>query len=802
MAMKFTHTNQPINDQKFSYDALKAPRTEFYPSFSWQWASPLSKEEIKRQLDLYAANDVKLLYILPLPKEFRPNTMPTNLEPDYLTDGYFEMYRYAAEYAIKKGMQLWLYDEGGWPSGSACGLVLKNKPHLHYRVMEKREVSSPYTPGAGALAAFCEGKRISEGFESDKSITEYYHRPAETIFPNISDAETVDEFIRLTHEQYKMHIGHMFGKSITAVFTDEPHTERLGYPQGFEEKFRERYGYDMLDHLPELYIDPDLDVDDAAKKIRIDYTDLLAEVFAENFFLKCRTWCRENNMLFTGHLNGEHVTLDKKQGFHHILRQLRCFDMPGIDTIWRQVFPGQENHFFPRFAGSAANQAGNPYTVSESFAIYGAGLTFDQMRYVMLYQMSRGINMINIMSIHYSFDGLERKGARPAFMPLLPTWRHLKDYCGYTARMSYLMSLGVPENRCAVYMPMTDLWSGGDHAYAAVKSFDNTVFALEARHSPCDIIDDDFLETAKIENGALVTGTASYTSVVIPNNVTVTEASKKVLNAFKSVGGLVVGTEDVDQVERGAEIEGVKVNLAKRRVENGMIYLVTNEHTDTDTIKVKFKESGNIYEIDAMHSILYTYEGEPLTLASGEGKVFFVTDEKYEAKARRTFTKGEITVNDYEIRRESEFIIGDFTFEKHEIDEEYKVAKPGDWCELYGESFSGTVLYRMKFNLDEIPEAIEIDLGKIGYSCDITLNDNPLGTVCFAPYKLTAECEMLKNENEIIVRVCNTPANQYTTTKWLDEIPKNIIGPYHDIAKQFEHDTLASGLLTPVIIRY
>ncbi|MBO5305701.1 MAG: hypothetical protein J6B12_02950 [Clostridia bacterium] len=57
--MKFTHTDKPINDQAFSYDILKAPRTEFYPAFSWTWSDPLSKEEIKRQLDEYAANNVR-----------------------------------------------------------------------------------------------------------------------------------------------------------------------------------------------------------------------------------------------------------------------------------------------------------------------------------------------------------------------------------------------------------------------------------------------------------------------------------------------------------------------------------------------------------------------------------------------------------------------------------------------------------------------------------------------------------------------------------------------------------------------
>ncbi|MBR4186685.1 MAG: hypothetical protein IKQ87_13020, partial [Clostridia bacterium] len=192
----------------------------------------------------------------------------------------------------------------------------------------------------------------------------------------------------------------------------------------------------------------------------------------------------------------------------------------------------------------------------------------------------------------------------------------------------------------------------------------------------------------------------------------------------------------------------------------------------------------------------------PLVLASGEGKVFFVTGEQYDAKPRRTFTKGEITVSDFEVRRESAFIIGDERFEKHEIDEEFRPTKPGDWCGLYGESFSGTVLYRVRFSLDEIPDAVEIDLGRVGYSCDLTLNGKHLDRICFVPFKCTAEGELLEKENELIVRVCNTPANQYTAQTWIDEIPTNIIGPYHSIAKQFEHDTLESGLMSPVVIRF
>ena len=34
------------------------------------------------------------------------------MEPDYLTEDYFNMFRFAYEYAADKGMELWLYDEG------------------------------------------------------------------------------------------------------------------------------------------------------------------------------------------------------------------------------------------------------------------------------------------------------------------------------------------------------------------------------------------------------------------------------------------------------------------------------------------------------------------------------------------------------------------------------------------------------------------------------------------------------------------------------------------------------------------
>mgnify|MGYP007134557234 FL=1 len=77
------------------------------------WNAPTTREEIRNQLDAIYENSIRIIYILPEPRDFRPDTNPTTLEPDYLTEEYFKLYRYAADYAAGKGMHMWLYGEGG-----------------------------------------------------------------------------------------------------------------------------------------------------------------------------------------------------------------------------------------------------------------------------------------------------------------------------------------------------------------------------------------------------------------------------------------------------------------------------------------------------------------------------------------------------------------------------------------------------------------------------------------------------------------------------------------------------------------
>lgn len=804
--MKYESSRKYQRETRFNAECLNIPPTEFFPTYNWSWSTPVTKEGIKDRIDQMCEKNIKLFYILPIPKDFRPTTNPSDMEPDYLTEEYFDVYKFAVEYATKKGMQVWLYDEGGWPSGSATGKVVKARPDLINQSIKKVEASSPYVPSEKAISAFCDGVRISEGFTSEKPIDEYvidsWKDEFTPPYPSLINPETADTFISMTHEKYKKYLGEYIGREMQVTFTDEPSGGGRPWCTGFGEMFMEKYGYDVADYMPSI-IDDDNDTPEKAQA-KIDYHNMVAEMLSKNYLEKLRSWCHENNMQSAGHLGGENETINcVRHGFHHALRQLRSFDIPGIDTIWRQIFPGQKNHFFPRFASSAAEQIGAPYAFSESFSIYGAGFTFEQMRYVMLYQMVRGINLINIMGQAYDFIGYGMGGGRPVFMNKVPAWGQLQDFNMYSARMSYLMCLGTSASDTALYMPMNDMWANGKKSEKIFEDFDSIAYALEAMHSQFDIIDDDFLETAKVVNGKLTTGTAAYDTIVLPACKYMPDSSKAVLDAFVSAGGRVLSETELDKVKPVAQISCDKVAVRKKIVDNGAIYLINNESVNAETFSVSFPDKGNIYEIDAEKGRIFKADGlDSLTLVSGEGKVYFITDEVYDVPTRKKEGKVIASPCDFAMARVKSFVIGEETFESETFDEAYSETQLGDWRKTYGDGFSGVVSYKTSFKLDSIPESAVIDLGKVDYSVDkLIINGTDLGPLCMAPFVYEVDGKLLKEENELIINVANTCANQYVTTKVFDKWPYEVIGPYHKIAQQFEGEFVESGLIGPVTVK-
>ena len=365
------------------------------------------------------------------------------------------------------------------------------------------------------------------------------------------------------------------------------------------------------------------------------------------------------------------------------------------------------------------------------------------------------------------------------------------------------MSLGRSASDTGLYMPMRDIWTGGEYAEKVCADFDNTAWTLEKLHNQFDIIDDDFLETAELCGGKLKSGTAEYDTVVLPNCKYIPDSSKAALEAFVKAGGRVINYDELNKITPVAHISCDRVAVRKKILDNGVIYLINNESVNTETFSVSFADCGNIYEIDAESGKIYKASGmDKLTLVSGEGRVYFITDEELDVPFRKSVGKVIAQPTEFEMARVSSFIIGEQCFESETFDEEYTKTQLDDWRKTYGEAFSGVVSYKTSFKLDKIPESVLIDLGKVDYSCDkLIINGQDLGTRPMAPFVYEVDGKLLKEDNELIVNVANTCANQYVTTKSFDKWPKEIIGPYHKIAQQFEGEFVESGLLGPVIIK-
>ena len=441
------------------------------------------------------------------------------------------------------------------------------------------------------------------------------------------------------------------------------------------------------------------------KKAAADYYNLVSELFAKNYFERLRAWCRKNNIASSGHLNGEHETLGCiKYGFNHVMRQLRCFDIPGINTIWRQIFPGRETTFSP--------DSRHPPRI--------------------------------------------RQG-RPSFMPLIPAWRYLGKYNIYTARMSYAMSLGRPAVCHALYMPINDFWMEGDEASSACDSFDGIARYLERRHCPFDIIDDDFLETAEIKNGCLTTGTAAYEAVIIPECRPLVPESKKVLDMFASGGGTVIASHELDKIKPVAKINSDNISVYKKHLDNGALYLLVNEETERESFSVSFPEKGNVYELCADDGNIVPAAIPEVTLESGEGRIFLISDESFGPSGGTVNGNHCEELTKFEIRKTYGFKKGEQQFEALYYTDDYVRCVPGDWCSLFGDDFSGIAEYRMHFSLSRIPEYLQIDLGRVNYSCEVFLNGRSLGICCMSPYRCIAEKSLLKKRKRACYKRCQHP---------------------------------------------
>lgn len=346
-------------------------------------------------------------------------------------------------------------------------------------------------------------------------------QPGPAPYPDLLTPGVTDDFLRLTHEGYRRAVGDHFGRAIRWVFTDEPAMPAtqpgrcLTWTADFGAVFRRQHGYALEPHLADLLCWPP--PSRAVQEVHVDFHDTCSRLFLERYLLPGRRWCRRHRLLSGGHLNGEDEPRGNTDyGYGHILRALRAMDLPGVDVIWRQLFPGGRRHVFPKYASSAAHQTGRRLVAAEIFAVYGNGLQPRQMKWLVDYLLVRGINTFVLSNYTQTRRDHGMAGCRPHLGPVDPLWKYADILHGTIARLGAMLSQGQPVVPTALYYDIRAIWAGGADRDAAIDWHDRLAERLLETQCEFDLIDDDQLAAARIEGRRLRIGRQRYEAVVMP----------------------------------------------------------------------------------------------------------------------------------------------------------------------------------------------------------------------------------------------------------------------------------------------
>ena len=393
--------------------------TEFRPNPLWFWNNTkVEKYELLKQMKSFKDAGYGGLSILPYGKNF---------DPDYLSEEYFDVYRTCIEEAEKLGLTLWIYDEYGFPSGTAgdingdgIGRFKQKYPEHTYKRLDKTEfipvqkktftqpLSNEQLMAAVAmdtatlkridLQPFISGNTLTWDVpEGSWKIMIFTCVDAGNTIVDYMSPEAVSKFIEMTHDQYYNRFKDYFGKTVVGTFFDEPtlyYAEGRAWTPDFNEKFEKKYGINPALFYPALWYDIGDDTEEARNYLFGFRTDL----YAEGYTKLVSDWSVEHGILATGHQDNEEVI--NSVGISGDL--MKCFKyliVPGIDKIGGDR-PAEN---FYKIVSSAAYNWDHSLVMSETYGAMG-NISWTEIFNVAMDQYSKGINILIPHAVWYNTE--------------------------------------------------------------------------------------------------------------------------------------------------------------------------------------------------------------------------------------------------------------------------------------------------------------------------------------------------------------------------------------------------------------
>jgi hypothetical protein len=460
----------------------------------------------------------------------------------------------AVEACREVGLIVWIYDEDGYPSGAAGGLVLKQNRAFEARALTY-DKSQP------------EPFAIRPAYEHTHASNNFY---AARRYPNLIDDKAVKCFIEKTHDEYWRRLKEHFGKTIRAFFTDEPSLMAVNigplpenvrknvrvvdpldenvkplpsvpWAHDLPDQYRKRYGQDLLKVRKSLFEGNDK----PDREVRLRFWALISDLIAERYFGQLQRWAQTHGVASSGH------TLWEETPLHHVplqgnaLKALGRMDIPGLDMLNSDpeavIYNGWLTAGLP---ASTAILNGRRKVMTEvsdfSQKMAGKGpASLEVMQAAAAWQAALGVTEFTLYYSHADRSADDYRG-----------------YCDFVGRLNTVLREAHPAPEVLLYYPIYDLWaeyipvaekltlqSQSKRMQHIQRSFLELGQRMMAGQISFAVVDHELLANAEVRNSDLIIGPQRFKALVLPTGVELPESVAKILERFEDAGGRVFRAE-------------------------------------------------------------------------------------------------------------------------------------------------------------------------------------------------------------------------------------------------------------------
>ncbi len=542
-----------------SYSEMKSQfknyPVEYAETLTWGWDGVATRETISHDLDAIKKQGLHVVTI----------ECGYNMGVEYLSAGWFEKVKMAVEEAKKRNMRIWIIDEGKYPSGFAGGKFSREKPELRMQgieIAEKIDVADGESVSkdldASIISAVGVDPKnkstiiidISSGKLNWKAppgtwqvlLARHRFKTSVTRAANnltkgkdivnslcdYLDPAATKQFLEFTHVQYKKYIGNEFGKTVLGFRGDEPEFNFTPWTPNIISIFKEKKGYDITPYIASFFTAL---ANEKQKLAKADYWDVWSDLFRDNFFKVQADWCAANNLEYMVHIDHEDKLMDLSKTEGDYFKDMRYVAIPGVDAIWNQIWYDKTADF-PKIASSAAHMYGRPRALSETFAGYNPKPSVEDAKWVINYELVRGINLFEYMFWPASASGREAPSG------------YLSDVtfpvvAEYSNRASFLLSNGKPASQIGLFMPTASMWLGDEKSNSSLLKIARQ---LLEKQLDFDFVDEQGIGSLfTLQQGAFKNLSAqTYSTIIIPSVTVLNEKVVNRLQEFKKSGGKVI----------------------------------------------------------------------------------------------------------------------------------------------------------------------------------------------------------------------------------------------------------------------